>query len=140
MDWGPGHALAAVPVLPAVSAGAPPFRGSSLAAINTAGSECGPLARGAGGMRHPCSSQHRPGGTEASGSPVRAGLCVAPAAAVLPSWPPVYSSAARGDFLPLCPHTLPFPALHEEMSGKCLKSSLERFPLAIAVLLVPGKQ
>lgn len=92
-------------------------------------------------MRHPCSSQHRPGGSESSGSPVRAGpagLCGALTAAVLPSSPPVYSSAAPGDFLPLCPRTLPFPALREEMSGKYLKSSSERFPLAIAVLLVPG--
>lgn len=55
----------------------------------------------------------------------KCGVCVGSAALVLPSLPPVYSSASPGDFLPLCPHTLPLPALHEEMSGKCLKSSSE---------------
>lgn len=53
------------------------------------------------------------------------GVRVGSAALVLPSLPPVYSSASPADFLPLCPHTLPLPALREEMSGKCLKSSSE---------------
>lgn len=75
-------------------------------------------------MRDFCSSQHPPW-QRGLGFPGVSRVRVGPAALVLPSLPPVYSSASPGDFLPLCPHTLPVPALHEEMSGKCLKSFSE---------------
>lgn len=75
-------------------------------------------------MRDFCSSQQPPR-QRGLGFPGASGVRVGLAALVLPSVPPVYSSASPGDFLPLCPHTLPVPALHEEMSGKCLKSSSE---------------
>jgi len=98
-------------------AGAPPFLGHMLATIY--------IVRGAArgdAVLLPASARGVPG---ASGAGARPRAPRGTGALVLPSLPPVYSSASPGRFLPLCPHALPVPALHEEMSGKCLKSSSE---------------
>lgn len=76
--------------------------------INITGRECGPFMGRRGGSVWYVPALLLP--SICLSFPWAMGIRVGPAALVLPSVLPALSSVSPGDFLPLCPHALPFPA------------------------------